>query len=214
MAPPSVSAAIRLGITARGGQRAGGEAAFAALVRERLRVQPGARPSEAALRVRLLYGCEPIVRYLLNSLDDAEWASLTAAEVGEAVREVLRQVLVLSRILAAYRDIVESNEAWDRLSEELLRLRDGATAEEPGSDDCSLLESGASRRLVSLLGVLAGVAAHQWSVAESASGRDRGMASFYLGLWLGCNSPERQKMHSTRQDRRIWHEQKQPQLLS
>ena len=85
MAPPSVSAAIRLGITARGGQPAGGEAALADLVRERLRVQRGARPSAAALRVRLLYGCEPIVGYLAESLDDAEWASMSATEVGEAV---------------------------------------------------------------------------------------------------------------------------------
>ena len=84
MTPPAASAAIRVGVTARGGRHAGGEGALADRMRERFQVRWGRRRNLKAFRVRLLYGCEPIVSYLAKSLDGVERAAAIAEDVGKA----------------------------------------------------------------------------------------------------------------------------------
>lgn len=105
MAPPAVAAAIRLGITSRGGTPAGGEGALVEQVRERLKVKRDERASQAALKTRLLWGVAPLVGCLSESLNPAEWESCTRADVGHLAYEVFRQVATRTRLAATYRVI-------------------------------------------------------------------------------------------------------------
>ena len=125
MAPTAVAAAIRLGINSKGGTLAGGEGALEELVRERLRVKRDERPSQAALKTRLLWGVAPLVNYLGESLDAAEWESCTGTDVGDLAYELFRQVATRTRLAATYRFTLESADEWGRFCTALQRLKDG-----------------------------------------------------------------------------------------
>ena len=144
-------------------------------VRSRLRAPRGAALGLRQLQERATWGFARIVGYLAESVDSAEWASLSPEDIGDAAYDIYRLAAQRTRLTTQYRAVLEDSAQWSRLCARLAAFRDGEAPREPrplGPEDLPA-RGWVSRRPVGV-GLLVGVVVlHQCLFGYMDTGRER-----------------------------------------
>ena len=119
MVAASVVQTLRLSTVGRGGSPTGSEDALISTVRKRLGA-PLKADGDAALRLQLIHGLEPLVTYLRATLPEHDFALLLAGGLDDAVFELFKLVSQRTRYMKKFAVIIDSDTEWARVARGVL----------------------------------------------------------------------------------------------